>query len=762
MRIINRTKTDTAFTSRAELLGKFIELSSEAFFIFDSNLSSVEMNHAALELAGVSHKHSIGRNLVDLLPNAHQSERIEDFQKVIKTGEPLRYREYLITSESDHRLFEIAGFKIGKGLGVIAFEVSDSKLSLNPLTSLGQATDILQSLIKEPFVILDSGCRLMSANDAFYEHFQLKARDVQNLPIYNLGASQWNDSRLHELLDYQLPKTGRVDNYEFRGYFTSVGESIFSIDAQQFYHERESRAVTFLVFRNIGQITRHQDRMAELNEAFTRAPNPIILTDMKGVITKLNDVAVELYGWSRNEILNKSFKSIIPSRLRDQYDLMLQTVVAAEKVQDYETEHWSKKGEILPINLSMHLLKDSGQNNIGTIAYITHIASQSQAEKSLQRLRDMIGLSNDPVVMMDLNGFITEINSAAELTYGWTKNNIIGNSGTVLVSEEDQKKYLLSIADCIAGKMVRNVPVRRLAKRGAIHTAHISIHLITNVKDVPIGIAVVSKYQSDQEKASRSHELHLKNMLDMRDPVVVMDMAGEIVDLNNAAVELYGWKKTELVGKKATTIIPADNQKQAGQLVQNCKNDEPVKDVEIIHWSKAGKILPVQVTMFLVRDADEQAQNIVNICIPRAGEFSPGSSRGSLDTATLFRDYIDAVVVEDMSGRVVDLNEAAKTMLGWSKSEISGTPIKNIIPQDQQKQHEKIILLCQNNVPILRVESKRWSKKGQVFPVAVSLIMLKDSGGTPNAIANVIQDISELVKIREQKQNLERQVGYHN
>jgi len=762
VRLINRTKTNTVITNRAELLGTFIEVSSEAFFIFDSNLSSVEMNHAALKLAGVSHKHTIGSDLVDLLPNAHESERISDFLNVINTGEPLRYREYLLMPDQIQRLFEIAAFKIGKGLGVIVFEVSNRTLPSSPISTLGQGTDVLQSLIKEPFIILDSGNRLMSANEAFYEYFQLKARDVQNSPIYNLGASIWNDSRLHELLDYKLPKSGRVDNYEFRGYFTQTGESIFNIDAQQFYHEKENRAVTFLIFRNIGEITRHQERMAELSEAFTKAPNPIIITDIKGVITKLNDVAVELYGWSRTEILNKSFKSIVPARLRDQYDLMLQTVIAAEKVQDYETEHWSKKGEILPINLSLHLLKDSAQINIGTIAYITHMASQSQAEKSLQRLRDMINLSNDPLVMMDLNGIITEINSAAESTYGWTKSNIVGNSGTVLISIEDQKKYLLSIADCIAGKNIRDIPIRRLTKKGEIHTAHLSIHLISNVKDEPIGLAVVSKYQSDQEKASRNHEQHLKNMLDIRDPVVIVDLVGEIVDLNNPAVDLYGWKKTELIGKKVTTIIPADNQKQAGLLIQNCKNGEPVKDVEIIHWSKSGKILPVQVSMFLVRDSDELAQNIVNICIPLEADLSRGSSHGTVDTAMLFRDYVDAVVVEDLSGRVVDLNQAAKALLGWRRSEIVGKPIKNIVPQDQQKQHEKIILLCQNNVPIIRVESKRWSKTGQVYPVAVSLVMLRDSEGAPSAVANIIQDISELVKIREQKQNLERQVGYHN
>ena len=68
VRLINRTKSDTVVSNRAELLGTFIEVSSEAFFIFDSNMSSVEMNHAALKLAGVSAKHAVGSELSVLLP----------------------------------------------------------------------------------------------------------------------------------------------------------------------------------------------------------------------------------------------------------------------------------------------------------------------------------------------------------------------------------------------------------------------------------------------------------------------------------------------------------------------------------------------------------------------------------------------------------------------------------------------------------------------------------------------------------------------
>mgnify|MGYP002640433299 CR=1 FL=1 len=761
MRLINRTKSNTSITSRAELFGTFIEVASEGFFIFDKNLSSIEMNNTALTMANVSHSKTVGTALEDLLPNGNKSGRMDVFHEVIRTGEPHRFRDYIVDAENGNRLFDIAAFKIGNGLGMIVFEVTERKIEVDPFISMGQGTDVLQSLMHEPFVILDSENRILSANLAFFDQFKLKPQAVYQTLIYDLGASYWNDHGFHELLDHKLPSEGRVTDYKLRGYFTGVAESVISIDAQQFYHETESKTVTFLLFRDVGDAIRSKDKLMEMSEIFSNAPDPMIITDLAGEITKLNNEAVKLYGWSRAELLGKSFKAILPAHGRDQFDNLLKTVIAAERVEDIESEHWSKRGEMLPINLSMALLKNSKKENIGTIAYIKHIASQSQAEKSLKRFRDMILTTNDPVIMMDLKGIITDVNPAAENTYGYSKSNMIGKSGTTLVSVEDLKKYLLSIADCIAGKKVSSYDIRRITKSGQVHNAHISLHLLTNVKNDSTGIAVVAKHFSDREKANRTHEMLLKNILDIRDPVIVEDMNGEIVDLNAAAVKIYGWKKSELIGKKGTTIIPVDKQKAAAELMQKCKSGEHIKDVDSLHWSKSGTFLPVQVSMFQVFDSDETPQNIVTICIPLDATTAAATSGGSSSMEMLFQENVDPIVIEDLSGNVVDMNEAAKKMLGWKKSELRGKPIKNVIPQDQQKQHEKILLLCQNNVPIVKVESKVWSKTGVVSLVSVSLVPLKDAEGHTTAIANIFQDITEFVRIRQQKQKLEKQLGYH-
>ena len=150
--------------------------------------------------------------------------------------------------------------------------------------------------------------------------------------------------------------------------------------------------------------------------------------------------------------------------------------------------------------------------------------------------------------------------------------------------------------------------------------------------------------------------------------------------------------------------------------------------------------------MFLLLNTNEEPEHIVTIAKPMDGVgILPG--RGlDLNMDTLYQEAIDPIIIEDMSGNVISMNKAAESLLGWKTREIMGKPMRNIIPADKHKLHEKILLLIQNEVPIKRVESKLWSKRGEVYPVAVSLVLLKDEAGESKAIASFHQNLSLLKK----------------
>src|SRR5512136_3007497 len=57
------------------------------------------------------------------------------------------------------------------------------------------AEDIVDT-VREPLVILDEGLRVISANESFYNMFQVSKGETEGQLIYELGNRQWNLAEL--------------------------------------------------------------------------------------------------------------------------------------------------------------------------------------------------------------------------------------------------------------------------------------------------------------------------------------------------------------------------------------------------------------------------------------------------------------------------------------------------------------------------------------------------------------------------------------
>ncbi|MCF6237799.1 MAG: PAS domain-containing protein, partial [Candidatus Marinimicrobia bacterium] len=336
---------------------------------------------------------------------------------------------------------------------------------------------------------------------------------------------------------------------------------------------------------------------------------------------------------------------------------------------------------------------------------------------------------------------------------------IVGKSGATLTATDDQVRYKNYLADCIAGKTVHGQHIRHVTKRGIVRKAQVSLHLLTDAKNESSGVVIVAKHRSDREKSGRALDHVTRNFMEIEDPVIIENMEGEVTAMNTAAVALYGWNKGDLVGKPAKSLIPADQHRQADELMAKCQAGELVKQVESTRWSRSGQFIPVQLTMFQVLNSEELPSEVVSITRPVSQASLGVTGAGPLDYNMIYNSSIDPIIIEDLSGDIIELNDAAEDLLGWKRVDLKGRPLKMTIPADQHKLHDKIILLCQNDVPIKKVESKCWSKEGQVFSVDVSLVLLKDSEGEPFAIINTFQDNTAFKKLQRKKRQLESQMG---
>jgi len=118
------------------------------------------------------------------------------------------------------------------------------------------------------------------------------------------------------------------------------------------------------------------------------------------------------------------------------------------------------------------------------------------------------------------------------------------------------------------------------------------------------------------------------------------------------------------------------------------------------------------------------------------------SLRAILDSA------LDAILSVDVAGRVTEFNTAAERILGFSREEVLGRPLGEVIvPHHLRQAHEhgfaRHLRTGESRVLGQRLELTALKKDGSVIPAEVSIVRI-DREGTP-AFTGFIRDISDRV-----------------
>jgi PAS domain S-box-containing protein len=116
----------------------------------------------------------------------------------------------------------------------------------------------------------------------------------------------------------------------------------------------------------------------------------------------------------------------------------------------------------------------------------------------------------------------------------------------------------------------------------------------------------------------------------------------------------------------------------------------------------------------------------------------------------VFMEATAPISIQDLSGRIVDVNAEAERTYGWSREELLGRPIDIVVPPEHlQKQHE-LAARCMRGEKVRNVEGWRQAKSGEVVPVLLTLSLLTDEKGASAGIATIAKDLTEQKRLEEQ------------
>lgn len=140
------------------------------------------------------------------------------------------------------------------------------------------------------------------------------------------------------------------------------------------------------------------------------------------------------------------------------------------------------------------------------------IEQRHDAEELSQRLAAIVESSDDAILTKDLNGIITSWNAAAQRLFGYTEDEVIGKSVTILIPEErhDEEPAILARIRC--GERVDHYETVRQRKDGSLVDISITVSAVRNRDGKIIGASKIARDISERKRAEEQQQLLLGEM----------------------------------------------------------------------------------------------------------------------------------------------------------------------------------------------------------------------------------------------------------
>jgi PAS domain S-box-containing protein len=245
--------------------------------------------------------------------------------------------------------------------------------------------EMIAETIRESIVVLDEDLRVLTANRAFLETFNVSHDEVESRLLYELGDGQWNIPLLLYSLREILPKKTELRNFGVTHNFPGMGQRVMALNARQVRHEKSSGRSILLAIDDVTEQKQAIDELRKQSELLHLAHDAIIVRDVKSVILFWNRGAKETYGWSAAEACGNTSHQFLRTEFPEPFDQVHEKLFDSGAWEG-ELAHWTREGKRIIVASRQVLQHDQHGRMIGILEINRDITSRKQAEESLRNL----------------------------------------------------------------------------------------------------------------------------------------------------------------------------------------------------------------------------------------------------------------------------------------------------------------------------------------------------------------------------------------
>src|SRR5215211_6323870 len=254
---------------------------------------------------------------------------------------------------------------------------------------------------------------------------------------------------------------------------------------------------------------------------------------------------------------------------------------------------------------------------------------------------------------------------------------------------------------------------------------------MTHMQDGPVSVFADSVDGSRPEYALDANLI----IANAPDPVFVSDLEGKILQANDAASALLGFRPAELVEQSLSRFISQEEKREFTAALREVVERGVTRNARLNPRSASGEIIPTTLNASALRDADGKVIGAIGI-LRDMRELDKARAYAE----SLIKNAPDPVFVSDLEGKILQANDAVSELLGFRPDELLEQSLSRFIsPEETRECTAARREVVERGVTRNAVLNPR-SASGEVIPTSLNASALRGSDGEVIGAIGILRD----------------------
>lgn len=510
----------------------------------------------------------------------------------------------------------------------------------------------------------------------------------------------------------------------------------------------------------------HQSR-AQLQAILDNAAVGIVMGNEQNYFTFVNQQVADTLGYSAEEMYQMQlFDLIHPAEIDMAYSDLQALHQGEVGTYNRERRYRCKDGSYIWTNVSVRAIRNKHNAIDSIVAVLIDITERKQLEERLREwnseleqrvlehtmqlrsanedLRQMnqrlafyayiVESVSDAIISTDMDFHIQSWNRAAENIYGWQRDEVIGKTldetlATTYPEGPEEAGLFFEEHGFWEGEVIQK------HKHGQTVLVHLSVTLLKDDKDNPIGFVGINHDRTEQKRVEEAYRVLVEHSI--QGLIIFQD---EEVVFTNAKMQsiIQGNSIQSLIAKH----LNPDDQTIALQRKQDLLTGTTIlSSQEYCIKTKSGENQWVEVHTAPIPFAGKTAMQVSFIDISERKQAEEALRESEARYRTLIETSPNAIFLVDRDCVIRFCNPQAVRLFGYETSqELHGRSSKNLFFPDREEQRSNQTFI--ETKKIRNRECTLQRKDGSYFAAELNTsVIINEAGGT-DAIMVIVRDIT--------------------